>query len=495
MLYNERGMVMKLCNENLNALQNVITPNRAVLDSNVGMLHIGLGNFFRAHQAIFTQKAIDKNGGDWSYVAATLSSEATINKLKEQDFLYTCVSQSESDSNAEIIAIIKDAILLKNNANKLYDYLQAENIKIITLTITEKGYYFEPSSGNLLENSQDIIADIANNEQPKTVVGILVNALRKRKNAINKGLTILSCDNLPNNGKVTKNVVLQYAQKIDAQLAAWIEKNVTFPCSMVDRITPSVSQSDIEKFAKEYGYQDEMPIFTEEFCQWVIEDDFPYGRPAWEQAGVQMSSDVASFEEMKLRLLNGTHSTISYLGYLAGFKTVDEFIGNEDCAKFIRHMMDKEITPTLHVAGNVDINAYKDKLISRYKNPHLFHQTYQIAMDGSQKIPQRIINPLKYQYENNGEYDCFITCIAAWLYYIGATDESGNTYEVKDPFAAEFAQQRAAASSDDEFILAILSMNAIFADFFINHADLVQKIVAKYHQLKDQGILNTIKSL
>ncbi len=487
---------MQLSNELLNQLSSdIIQPSSNIQKSSVGMVHLGLGNFFRAHQCLFTQEAIIAAGGNWGYVAATLSSSHVIDSLRKQDFLYTHAAHASDETKLQIINIIKDAILLKSDAEAFYAYLTDPNICIVTLTITEKGYYFEPATGAFLHRHPDITAELQDPKNPKTAIGFLIEGLRQRKLAANKGITILSCDNLPNNGRVTKNVITQYAQKIDPDLADWIMDNVRFPSSMVDRITPMTTEDDHAWLKQQYGYTDALMIQTEAFSQWVIEDDFPYGRPQWEQADVQMVSDVQAFEEMKLRLLNGTHSTMAYLGYLAGYKTVDAVIGSQAFATFIRNLMDEEITPSLNMPKNIDLNAYKNALIERYKNPNLKHLTYQIASDGSQKIPQRIIKVLQYQYQHQGPYTRLITSLAGWLYYIQGRDENGDVYEIHDPKSSEFKQLLDESASEEEFIQKILGMDEIFGGFFDDKKPLIEQIIVQYGLLKKKGIVQTIRNI
>lgn len=487
---------MQLNQQSLNQLPSEMTrPNNNVNQAKIGILHLGLGNFFRAHQCAFTQHSVAQTGDDWAYVAATMSSPRVINALKEQDFLYTHIAHSNKKTKAEIIHIIKDVVLIKDEIARFFEYIQDENIVIISLTITEKGYYYEGATGNLLVDHPDIQADLQNNQQPKTAIGALVLGLQKRKATSGKGLTILSCDNLPNNGEVTQKVILQYAAQIDTDLKNWISQNITFPSSMVDRITPHVTDNDLNWVKENYGYDDAIPIQTEDFSQWVIEDNFIHGRPKWELAGVEMVKDVHAFEDMKLRLLNGTHSTMAYLGYLADFKVIDAVIGNAVFAQFIRDMMDKEITPTLDMPSEVDITAYKDALIQRYKNPNLKHSTYQIAMDGSQKIPQRIMNSLKHQYQTGGNYQRLITALAGWIYYIGAAADPNADYQVQDPMKNEFARLANAADNDAEFVQNILFVQKIFGDYFVQHPDLVQQITLRHGLLKSKDILAVLDDM
>lgn len=487
---------MQLNQQSLSQLpSDIIRPNDKVNQAKIGILHLGLGNFYRAHQCVFTQHSVAQTGDDWAYVAATMSSPRVINALKAQDFLYTHIAHSDKETKAEIIHIIKDAVLIKDEIVRFFDYIQDENIVIVSLTITEKGYYYEGATGDLLIDHPDIQADLQNDKQPKTAIGALVLGLQKRKESSGKGLTILSCDNLPNNGAVTQKVILQYAAQIDAGLKDWISQNVTFPSSMVDRITPHVTDNDLKWVEETYGYSDAIPIQTEDFSQWVIEDNFIYGRPKWELAGAEMVDDVKTFEEMKLRLLNGTHSTMAYLGYLAGFRVIDEVISNAVFAQFIRDMMDNEITPTLDMPANVDITAYKDALIQRYKNPNLKHSTYQIAMDGSQKIPQRIMNTLKHQYQTQGDYARLITALAGWIYYIEAAANSNAGYEVQDPMKDEFKRIATEADNDTDFVRHILSIQKIFGDYFTQHADLVEQITLRHQALKNQDILTVLAEI
>ncbi len=483
---------MQLSHKNLPLITDKANrPSPKVQKAKIGILHLGLGNFYRAHQCAFTQDTIEATGQDWAYVVANMSHKPVADHLKKQDYLYTLVSKSLKEHKAQIINVIKDIIVLNSEKERFYDYLSDDSLNIVTMTITEKGYYFEPSTGHLLIRHPDIQYDLQNPTQPKTVIGLLVNALKQRRDKLGKGLSILSCDNLPHNGRIAKKVILDYAHAHDKTLALWIAKHVAFPSSMVDRITPFVTEKQVETFTKDYGYSDEIPIFTESFRQWIIEDNFPYGRPLWEVAGAELVSDVTAFEEMKLRLLNGTHSAMAYLGYLSGFPTIDTFIDVPANEKFIRDMMDKEITPSLNLPKNVNLEQYKNALITRYKNPYLKHKTYQIAMDGSQKIPQRIINSLAYQYEKKGQYSHLLASLSGWLYYIQGYTENGQAIEIQDPMIEKLKSLY--HLSHDAFIHKILSDSEIFGSFFADKTELIKKIIMQNEMMREMGILSYIR--
>lgn len=242
----------------------------------------------------------------------------------------------------------------------------------------------------------------------------------------------MSCDNIPENGHVMRNVVTTYARAVDAELAAWIEQHVTFPSTMVDRIVPAVTSDALDKIEKLTGVYDPVGVACEPFRQWVIEDNFVAGRPQWEKAGAELVSDVIPFEEMKLRMLNGSHSFLAYLGYLAGYQHINECMEDENYRVAARALMLNEQAPTLKVQG-VDLTRYADMLIERYSNPALRHRTWQIAMDGSQKLPQRMLDSVRWHLAHNSRFDLLALGVASWMRFVGGVDEQGNTIEISDP--------------------------------------------------------------
>jgi fructuronate reductase len=336
--------------------------------------------------------------------------------------------------------------------------MAAPDVRIVSLTVTEKGYCHEPSTGRLDAGHPDVLHDLAA-PLPRSAPGFLVRALAARRVAGLPPFTVLCCDNLPDNGRVVRGVVLDLAARIDPALADWIAAHARFPGTMVDRIVPATRPEDIERIATLTGLHDAAPVLHEPFRQWVVQDDFvPGTRPDLAATGVQMVADVAPFEHMKLRMLNGTHSALAYLGYLAGHETIADTVADPAFAAFVRRLWAGEIIPALTPPPGVDLPAYADQLFARYANPAIRHRTWQIAMDGSQKLPQRILGTLATNLDAGRPSPGLMLALAAWVQYVSGSDLQGRPIDVRDPLAGTL--QKAASSPDP--VGAILSLRAIF---------------------------------
>jgi fructuronate reductase len=321
-------------------------------------------------------------------------------------------------------------------------------VRIVTLTVTEKGYCRDPATDRLDERHPDIVADLAAPAAPRSAPGILVEALARRRAAGTDPFTVLCCDNLPTNGRTVRDVVRRLADLRDPDLGAWIGDHVAFPCSMVDRIVPATTDADRETVrAALGGLVDAWPVMAEPFRQWVVEDTFPTGRPALEAAGVEMVRDVEPFERMKLRMLNGSHSTLAYLGYLAGHETVADTVADPAFARLARDLMTVEVAPSLDLPA-ADLAAYRDALMARFANVGLRHRTWQIAMDGSQKLPQRLLGTIRDRLAGNAPIDRLALGVAGWMAYVRGIDETGAPIDVRDPMAARLRSIADAAGRD-----------------------------------------------
>ena len=385
-----------LSDENLKARPR---PSRKEPVTKPKIMHFGPGAFFRSFVASLIDEVNRKNVEQWGIIGVSLHSEDTFNKLEGQDLVFNALSISGEKRQVQTVFSISDYFVAKKDGQSVLAVLSDEQIEIVSLTITEKGYHYNPDEKQLYFGHQDIIDDLGNPEIPKTAVGFIVSGLRDRYLSGKAPFTILSCDNLPNNGAIVKKIVLDFAQKIDPALAKWISKEVSFPSSMVDRITPATKDQDIINFAEEYGVYDPALVVHEEFFQWVIEDKFSMGRPQFELAGIQMVSNVEPYEKMKLRCLNGTHSALAYLGYLAGFNAIAECVSHDSMVNYIQYLWEKEIIPTLETPEGENLSDYCSNLLERYQNPAIEHRTWQIAMDGSQKLPQRILETVSNLFE------------------------------------------------------------------------------------------------
>ena len=362
----------------------------------VGIVHLGLGAFARAHGLVFTQAAIAATGDtSWGYCGVTQRSRTVLEQLQPQDGLYTVLVRSGTAATPQLVTVARELLFAGDSAAAVTDRLAAPDTRLVTLTVTEKGYRHDPSTGRLRISDPDVAADAAG-RPPVAVVGQLVRGLAARRAADAGPVSLLSCDNLSANGEVLQAVVHDFCALLgDDGLSDWIADNVAFPSSMVDRITPATTAHDLAEVAALLGVADEGVVVTEPFSQWVVQDTFAAGRPAWEAAGATLTDDVLPYERIKLRLLNASHSTIAYLGALAGYDHIAQAIGDPAIAGVVERLMQQDMTPTLTVPSGFDLISYQAQLLERFGNSALLHTTRQIAMDGSHKLPVRLLGAIR----------------------------------------------------------------------------------------------------
>jgi fructuronate reductase len=442
----------------------------------LGIVHLGVGAFHRAHQAWYTEKAMGISGGDWRITGVSLRSTSVAERLNPQDGLFTLIEQDASGTKHSIIRVI-DKVLVATQAPQLVlAELCAKRTRIVSLTITEKGYCHDPATGCLNLSHPDILHDLKYPDAPRSAIGFLVLAMKARINHQMPPFTVLSCDNLPANGNLLRGLVLAFASEISQLLPDAIDRQYSFPNSMVDRIVPAVTPDTFSHFSQSLGYSDHALVVTERFSQWIIEDNFVSGRPDWEAAGALMVNDVHAFEIMKLRLLNGSHSAIAYLGYLSGLKTVAEAMQIEGFQRFIQALMHKELMPSIEKPEGIDLIIYSEQLIKRFLNPNLHHQTYQIAMDGSQKLPQRLLNPLRFQCEHGGCVERITLTIAAWIQYTSGIDLQGEKIEVQDPLASRLQRLYQTRGSDlSAWVSGVFELHTVFDETRADNQQLISK--------------------
>ena len=457
------------------------------------IVHLGFGAFHRAHQAVYADILAAEHGSDWGYCEINLiGGEQQIADLRAQDNLYTVAEMSAEAWNARVVGVVRNALHAQvDGLETVFDALCQPQVGIVSLTITEKGYCHSPATGQLVMTHPAIVADLAQPQRPGSAVGVVVEALARRRAAGLAAFSVMSCDNMPENGHVMKNVVLAYAGARDAELAAWIADNVTFPSTMVDRIVPAVTPDTLEKIARLTGVRDPAAVACEPFRQWVIEDNFVAGRPTWEKAGAELVADVIPFEEMKLRMLNGSHSFLAYTGYLAGYQHINDCMDDVNFRHAARALMLDEQAPTLRVKG-VDLTNYADRLIARYSNPALRHRTWQIAMDGSQKLPQRMLDSVRWHLVHGGSFDLLALGIAAWMRYVGGVDEQGAAIEVSDPLLPQIQAAVRASEEGDARVQALLGIEAIFGNELPHEKAFTGKVMQAYRMLCERGAKATV---
>jgi fructuronate reductase len=451
--------------------RTVVTP---------GIVHLGIGAFHRAHMAVYVDDLL-KDNPSWGIVGASLRRPDTKDALAPQDGLYTMAVRDASGTKARVIGSILKVLDANTERAELLELMASPAIRIVSLTVTEKGYCHDPATGELDKTHPDIVHDLAHPDAPKSAPGMIVAALARRQAAGIAPFTVMSCDNLPSNGPTTRRIVTGFAQLRDPALGVWVAEHVAFPGTMIDRIVPATTDADRALIAELTGFEDAWPIVTEPFTQWVIEDHFPAGRPPFETVGAQLVKEVEPFERMKLRMLNGSHSTLAYLGYLAGHQYVADAMGDPAFVKLIHGLMTEEAMPTLDMPG-VDLAGYRDQLLARFANPALQHRTWQIAMDGSQKLPQRLLGTIRDRLAANQPITRLALGVAAWMRYVMGIDENGDSIDVKDPLAMRMLAISAGAGDDPEALFEGLTAltevfgtdlpeTAVFRDTVIEHLD------------------------
>ena len=371
---------------------DVARPGYSPAQHGVGIVHIGVGAFHKAHQAVYTDAAIAAEGGDWRIVGVNLRGTDSAEALNPQNGLYSLIVRGEEGVGARLIGSLARVIAAVRNPAAALDALCDPAIRIVSLTVTEKAYGIDPISGAIDPAHPAIAADLQAPRTPAGVLGLIVESLRRRRGKGVEPFTVLCCDNLPQNGPLVRSGVLDFARRSTPDVADWIAGNVAFPATMVDRITPAPTEDTFDGARRLTGVEDLAAVETEPFSQWVIEDTFLTGRPAWEAGGALFVADVAPYEQMKLRMLNGAHSMLAYVGFLSGHALVRDVMADRALARLVaRHI--SAAAATLAPLEGIDFTQYGAELEARFRNPFIAHETYQIAMDGTLKLPQRLLQP------------------------------------------------------------------------------------------------------
>lgn len=480
-----------LSNNALGALpEKVSVPDYARGEVTPGIVHLGVGAFHRAHQAAYVDACLADGELDWGITGVSLRSPDTRDALAPQDGLYTLAIRDSAGEHLQIVGSLGSLLVAPESPDAVIDALTDPRTRIVTLTITEKAY-LRAADGGLDETHVDIVHDLANPASPRTAHGFLAESLARRRAAGVPPFTVLSCDNLPANGATLHRLLVAFAALRDARsaseagLARHIAEDVAFPSSMVDRIVPATTDADRARIAGELGVADAWPVMTEPFRQWVVEDRFPGGRPAWERFGVTMVEDVGPFEDMKLRLLNGAHSSIAYLGLLSGHATVDRAFADPAIRRFVDRLWSEAI-PTLPKDAGLDTAAYTAELAKRFSNTALAHRTAQIANDGSQKLPQRIVASALARLEQGFRPVYLSLTVAAW---IRACEARGGTLpegHFTDPLDAALESLFGRSLPVDEMTAAVFGL-AGFAKDHPARQTLIELVTAHLTGLRKGG--------
>ena len=469
--------------QNLDGLPaSVIRPAYRRDALTAGILHLGPGAFFRAHLAVYTDDVLAKDNR-WSIEAVSLRSTDVVDHLNEQNGLYTLLTRDTAGTTARVIGSISKAHAASRDPAGLLKRLADPAIRIVSLTVTEKAYGLDLRTGGLDLAHPDIAADLANPTQPRGVIGYIVAGLAARRAQGLNPFTPLSCDNLPGNGAVLKRLTLEFAERTDPSLRRWIEETIPFPSTMVDRITPASTDETYADAQRLTGHADRAAIETEPFSQWVIEDHFVDGRPAWDEAGALMVSDVSAYEKMKLRMLNGAHSLLAYLGFIAGHEFIRDTMQDAALKSLAeRHM--KAAARTLDTLSGIDFNDYAHALIARFENRAIAHRTYQIAMDGTQKLPQRLLQPAAEALARGEDGETFAIAVAGWMRYAVGIDREGRPYGLRDPRAAEITTVLNNVVRDGRGVSrALFALPGLFPDSLTRDAEWTAKVEQALNKL------------
>ncbi len=419
----------------LGTLGEVAGPRVDPRGLEVGIVHLGLGAFHRAHQALYTEDAVAAEGGAWGICGASRRSRGVVDALAAQDGLYGVLERGPEEDRVRVVRVLREALVATQQPDALRDRLAAASTHVVTLTVTEAGYRAD--------------------DAPGTPVGILVRGLEARRAAgVDSPLAIVSCDNLPRNGEVLRGLV--HAFCADAGLADWIASHADFPSTMVDRIVPATTAADRDVASRLIGARDEATVVGEPFSQWVIEDAFRGRRPAWEAAGAMLVPDTRPYEAMKLRLLNGGHSALAYLGMLRGHETVAEAVADPELHAFLERLLASELAPTLGPVPGIDLDRYRAGLLARWSNPRMAHRLEQIGIGGAMKLPPRLLAPARELLAEGGEPAGICLAVAAWLRRLESA--------ARGPLEEEVAAAVAGAGSPAAAAERALAVSAVFGD-------------------------------
>ena len=457
-----------------------------------GVVHIGVGAFHRAHQAPIFESFAERGDLRWGIIGASLRSAGVREALLPQDWLYSLVVECGANRTTSVIGVLRGVVVAPEDPRRLVDAISSDQTHMVTVTVTEKGYKLDPASGLLLQDDPGVRSDLADLSSPATVPGYLAAGLKLRKERGLPPITIVSCDNIAGNGGKLQASVTHIARNHDPRLAEWIARHCAFPETMVDRIVPATNDADVKLATLQLGLLDLATVRTEPFSQWIIQNRFAGPRPDLECAGVQITTDLAPWEQAKLRLLNGAHSAMAYLGGLAGIETVDAFVEQPWGSAFVRLLWD-ELESTLAPPRDLDLAEYRRTLMRRFANSALKHRLRQIAIDGSQKIPQRLLAGAADLLDRGRQPDAIALAIAAWMRWQSGRDDLGQKFDVDDPLASTTERLVSRAANAPDQARALLSLGSVFPPRFRDELDFQGLVVRHLQNLREHGARATVE--
>jgi fructuronate reductase/mannitol 2-dehydrogenase len=446
------------------------------------VVHIGVGGFHRAHQAVYLDDLARQGVTDWGLTGVGLHRPEMGEVLADQDGLYLAIERDAHEDRARVIGVLTRYLFAPEDPEAVLSALTDDRTRLVTLTITGTGYLIDPHSGEFLADDEAVVADLAHPAEPSTVFGYLVEALDRRRRDGKPPFTILSCDNMPDNGAAARTAVVSFARLRDLGLGDWIDAHVTFPSSMVDRITPNTTPEQRDAIVAELGVDDRWPVITEPFRQWVVEDAFCNGRPPLERVGVQLVEDVAPYELMKTRLLNAGHTALGYLGYLAGYRTTDELMADPVFRDYLCAMMADEIVPLLPPVPGIDLADYQRRLVERLANPRMGDQLARLSRRGSTKIPNYVLPSIRDALAQGRRFDLLALAVAGWVRFLRGYDYAGEEVPVEGPRPHLVDLAREGGSDPGP----VLAEREVFGDLG-DHPGFVAAVTAHLRRLEEHG--------
>lgn len=488
--------MVRLSNATLGQVRTgVETPRYDRSKATAGIVHFGVGGFHRAHMAVALDDLMNQGKAlDWGICGVGLMEfdRKMKDALQGQDCLYTLtLKHPDGRRDARVIGSIVEYLFAPDDAEAVIEKLADPGTKIVSLTITEGGYNFDRVTGEFDQTNPAVAADLIDDATPKTAFGFITEALRRRRDRGLTPFTVLSCDNIQGNGDIAKKMFLAFADLKDSSLGAWIDQNVAFPNSMVDRITPVTSAEDIAEAEEKLGLEDAWPVVAEPFFQWVIEDHFTLGHPNFDEVGVQFVADVEPYELMKLRLLNASHQGLTYFGYLSGYRFAHEAVGDPAIASFLLKYMDNEATPTLRPVPGIDLDAYKHMLIERFSNPEVRDTLARLCAESSDRIPKWLVPVIREQLARGGDVTRSAAIVASWARYAEGIDEEGNEIVVVDPLKDQLVPIAKAQRTNP---LAFIENESLFGDLAKNES-FSAAYLAALNSLFENGAHKTVQDL
>ncbi|WP_432570625.1 mannitol dehydrogenase family protein [Kineococcus sp. SYSU DK005] len=460
-----------------------------------GIVHLGVGGFHRAHQAMYLDRLMnDGKALDWGIRGiGVLPHDARMKEVMDaQDGLYTLVLKHPDGSREpRVVGSILDFTLAPEDPDAAVEVMADPRIRIVSLTITEGGYNIDAVTHEFLLDEHGVAADLAGGAVPRTAFGLVVEALRRRRERGLTPFTLMSCDNLAGNGDLARHAFVAFATAKDPELGAWVDAHVAFPNTMVDRITPGTTDADRAEVRERFGIEDAWPVVCEPFTQWVVQDDFPLGRPPLEDAGVQVVADVEPYELMKLRLLNASHQALCYFGHLAGYRLVHEVVQDPLFARFLLSYMEREGTPTLPPVPGIDLDAYRRELISRFSNGEVRDTVARLCNESSDRIPKWLLPVVRHQLAHGGEFFRGAAVVASWARYAEGVDEDGEPIEVSDRLAQRLV---ATAQRNRTEPTAFIEDRSLFGDL-VDDERFVAEYTATLASLHERGARATLEDL